>query len=254
MGGRGSVKHNPDRMARRIPTLPAPFLKTISIKQGATVEKSKHPFNLLYLQAEDFRVVLDSPVTIFVGENGAGKSTLLEAIAISCGFNVLGGNKNHVYNGQKQGTGLHQYLNFGWLPKITKGFFLRAESFFLFADYLDDHKKDFGEAYDGYGGGSLHSQSHGESFMSLFKSRTRSDEILIFDEPEAALSPKRQVEFLEILKDLERRNNQIIMATHSPLLMSYPKAKLLQINDDGINETTYKETGHFKIWKDFVLR
>ena len=197
-------------MVRQSSGLSAPFLKSINIKEGAVVNKNKYPFNLPFLKAENFEIVIDSPVTIFVGENGTGKSTLLEAIATSCGFNVFGGNKNHVYNDRKQDTRLQQYLRFGWLPKVTKGFFLRAESFFLFADYLDEHQKDFSHAYDAYGGDSLHHQSHGESFMSLFKNRMGSDEILIFDEPEAALSPKRQVEFLEILNDLEKRNNQIV--------------------------------------------
>ncbi len=90
--------------------------------------------------------------------------------------------------------------------------------------------------------------------MSLFKSRKSSGEILIFDEPEAPLSPAKQLEFLKVLHDLESRNNQVIMATHSPLLMSYPQATLLRIDSDGINETSYKETKHFKIWEDFVLR
>ena len=145
----------------------------------------------------DFR----SDVTIFVGENGSGKSTILEAIASKCEFHLAGGGRNQRYQHDEQASALAHAVRLAWHPKVTEGFFLRAESFYNFATYVDDIAREDGRMLDAYGGTSLHHQSHGESFLNLFRHRfTRG--LFILDEPEAALSPQRQLAFMRIINQL----------------------------------------------------
>jgi predicted ATPase len=239
-------------MARKNTSLPSPFLKKISFKDKDCIDFEKYPFNLPFLNKGSFEFKFNKPITIIVGENATGKSTLLEAIAQGCGFNLLGGNKNHTYGHENKESELSKKLRFSWLPKVNKGFFLRAESFFLFADYLEDMRKQSGFAYDGYGGESLHEQSHAESFFSLFSNQFGQSSVIILDEPESALSPMRQLEFLEFLAEMEERNNQVIMVTHSPILMSYKNADLVEIDRDKILPIDYRETKHFAVWEKFI--
>lgn len=203
----------------------------------------------------DFELTLDRPITIIVGENGSGKSTLLEAVALSCGFNVRGGNRNHQYTPEKSGVSLiSDAMRLSWLPKVNDGFFFRAESFIQFGDYLDELAKEEGAGvYDAYGGQSLHAQSHGESFLTLFTSKLTRNGLFILDEPEAALSPMRQLSLLSVLFDLEaRKNSQVIMATHSPILMAFPNAKLLFLDGDSFTEMNYKDTPHYAVTTRFL--
>ena len=188
-----------------------------------------------------------SKVTFFVGENGSGKSTLLEALAECCGFNPEGGNRDH-HRGRSQ-TVLHlaQALRLSWLPRVTEGFFMRAESFYNFATYIQQVSD-----LRVYGGKSLHEQSHGESFISLFANRFEQG-IYILDEPEAALSPQRQLSFLKMIHDLSTPGHaQFLIATHSPILLSYPGAVLFDLDGDTIREIDYRETKHFLITRDFL--
>ncbi|HBI02562.1 MAG TPA: AAA family ATPase, partial [Paenibacillaceae bacterium] len=184
--------------------------------------------------------------------NGSGKSTLLEAIAYQCGFNPAGGGRNNIYELESSEAKLGDYIRLSWLPKITQGFFLRAESFYHFASYLDQ----LGPAsYESYGGKSFHQQSHGEAFLSLFSSRFGQKGIYLLDEPEAALSPARQLALLRLIHDLEESGQaQFIIATHSPILLGYPDAQILNFDEVPISAIEYEETNHYFIMKGFLNR
>jgi len=239
---------------KRISQPKAPFLKKVSFI-GNRLEMTEYPFNLPILKKGELEIRFHKSITIFVGENGTGKSTLLEAIAYQCGFNLSGGSRSHVYGNEKNETivTLGDALRLSWLPRVTKGFFLRAESFFNFAKYIDTLGSNDPGLRGAYGGKALHEQSHGESFLSLFQNRF-GEGIYILDEPEAALSPSRQLAFLSILHKMEKSGSaQILMATHSPILMSYPGAQLLQLDDTGIHEIEdYRNTSHFQITQEFL--
>ncbi|WP_028295347.1 AAA family ATPase [Olivibacter sitiensis] len=219
-----------------------------------------YPFNIASLK-NGFRLSLKSNVTFFVGENGSGKSTVLEGIAEHCGFNLRGGNRNHNLNTGYRFEGyespLAGSLKLVWSPRrITEGFFMRAESFFNFASYIDELAEDEDNEREKvlapYGGKSLHEQSHGESFLSLFTNQFESG-IYILDEPEAALSPARILSFISIIHELEQSGRaQFLIATHSPLLICYPNASIFQFDESGVHQTTYQETEHFQLTKSFV--
>jgi|SRR6185503_3876857 len=200
---------------------------------------------------------LKNNVTFFVGENGSGKSTVLEAIAEQCGFSLRGGSRNHNLNTGWRFDGyetpLARELKLGWTPKrITDGFFMRAESFFNFASYIDELAVDDNRILKAYGGRSLHEQSHGESFLSLFSNQFENG-VYILDEPEAALSPARILAFMAVISELEKNGRaQFIIATHSPILICYPGATIYRFDEDGIHETTYQQTEHFTLTKSFL--
>ena len=207
---------------------------------------TQFPFSIPAFQ-QGISLELSTPVTFFVGENGSGKSTLLEALAEICGFNPEGGNRDHYREAREDRSQLAQALRLSWLPKMTEGFFMRAESFYNFASYLDG-VSDF----SAYGGKSLHRQSHGESFLALFQNRFEHG-LYILDEPEAALSPQRQLAFLRIIHELEvPRHAQFIIASHSPILLAYPGATLYLFEDEGIREVAYRETDHYLVTKEFL--
>ena len=186
-------------------------------------------------------------VTFFVGENGSGKSTILEAIADQCGFNPAGGGKNNTYEVDASQSILGEHIRLSWMPKVTNGFFLRAETFYHFASHIDT----LPGSLQYYGGRSLHEQSHGEAFLSLFKHRFGKKAIYLLDEPEAALSPARQLALLRIIKDLEN-DAQFIIATHSPILLGYPDAQILSFDDDPIGEIRYEDTLHYILTRRFL--
>lgn len=200
---------------------------------------------------------LKNNVSFFVGENGSGKSSLLEGIAEKCGFNLRGGNKNHNlntgYNFSGYESPLAKSVTLGWTPKkISEGFFMRAESFYNFASFIDELASEDSKILNAYGGKSLHQQSHGESFLSLFKNQFEVG-IYLLDEPEAALSPARILAFMSIISELEKSGRaQFIIATHSPMLLCYPDANIYQFDDDGIRETTCEATEHFQLTKSFL--
>src|SRR3954463_7052162 len=224
-------------MQPRHPT--PPFLKEIEFHPPSG--RTEFPFNVP-LFSRPFSLQFKKAITIIVGENGTGKSTLLEAIAAKCGFALQGGNRNHREDAVYDSTPLDEALTLSWLPRIHQGFFLRAETFTNFATKVD--QLDVGWAY---GGKSLHAQSHGESFMALFNSRFEHGGMYILDEPEAALSPLRQLGFLKLLHDVEKlQEAQIIMATHSPILLSYPGADVLSIEDGKLQRIDYRESEHFR--------
>jgi len=225
------------------------FLKEISLLREDIPSFKDYPFSIPAIKSLH-KIELKSSVTFFVGENGSGKSTLLEAIARQCGFNTAGGGRNNVYEVHANEAALADYIRLSWMPKITKGFFLRAESFYHFASHIDE-VDDTG--FSAYGGASLHKQSHGESFMSLFMNRFNGKAIYLLDEPEAALSPARQLAFLRIMHDLTSRGEaQFIIATHSPILMGCPHSVLLNFDGSRIEAVDYEMTDHYQITKYFL--
>lgn len=229
-----------------------PFLHRISLRGVPSSLKDDFPFNIPSI-AEGLDIELTSNVTFLVGENGSGKSTILEAIAAHCGFPLTGGNRHHRHAFRETDTALRPYLNLSWKPKrITEGFFMRAESFFNFASYIDEQALDSPRWYSNYGGKSLHKQSHGESFLALFNNLFEAG-IYLLDEPEAALSPQRQLTFLTLIHRLEMSGRaQFIIATHSPMLLTYPGATILSLDESGIEETSYEETEHFQLTRRFL--
>ena len=231
------------------------FLRSVTLLREKVKDWRAYPFTVPAIRSLE-TLDLDTPVTFFVGENGSGKSTLLEAIAYQCGFHTAGGNRNQVYEVDAAEAALGDYIRLSWRPKVTQGFFLRAESFYHFASYLDrlaGEDPDF--RYQGYGGQSLHQMSHGESFLSLFLNRFRGRGIYLLDEPEAALSPSRQLAFLRIVHQLVRTGDaQFIIATHSPLLLGYPGARIYSFDTLPVTSVRYEETEHYQITKAFLTR
>jgi predicted ATPase len=201
---------------------------------------------------KDFELNFDHAVTIIVGENGTGKSTLLEGIASLAGYDDAGGGKgyrpvDHSRALEASGGRLSKALRASWVPKITNGWFFRAESFFSVARYLDEAARDgMGVPPD------FLSHSHGEGFLRFFEERCQRQGIFIFDEPESALSPSRQIEFLKLLRRMDRSTiSQVIMATHSPILMAYPGARLLQLSKRGLEPISVTETEHYRLMRNF---
>lgn len=193
------------------------------------------------------KLSIKSPVTFFVGENGTGKSTLLEAIAVAYGFNAEGGTKNFQFSTNNSHSELYKHLTLMKAAFAKDGFFLRAESFYNVASYVDEVN-----ARDSYGGTSLHRQSHGESFLALVQNRFQGNGLYILDEPEAALSPMRLLTLIAEIDMLVKNNSQFIIATHSPILMAYPGAEILEFSENGVQTVSYKETEHFQITKNFL--
>lgn len=231
----------------------SPFLREVRLKE-IPGNLDAYPFNIPSLQKGNLHIDFNAPVTFFVGENGSGKSTVMEAIAVECGFNPSGGSRNNVYDYKPTESSLANQLRLVWNFKMTQGFFLRAESFFNFATHIDQlhDGPGGGNAYGPYGGQSLHEKSHGESFMALFENRFGGG-IYLLDEPEAALSPKRQLAFLARLHALvSSGESQFIIATHSPILLSYPGAKIYSFDENGIQPIAFEATEHFQVTKDFL--
>ena len=240
------------RRRNRTINLPAPYLKRLWLDSSLIAEPEAYPFCLPFLR-NGFELDFDHAVTIIVGENGTGKSTLLEGIAVLAGYDEAGGGKgyhpvDHSRAVEAMGGRLSKALRASWLPKITNGWFFRAESFFSVARYLD-------EAAMGPGGGpppDFLSHSHGEGFLRFFQERCQRQGIFIFDEPESALSPARQIEFLKLLRRMdESRISQVIMATHSPMLMAYGNARLLQLTKYGLAPVAVEDTEHFRLMREF---
>jgi len=233
--------------------LKSPFLKNVSIMPDV-VDQTSFPFDTLLFLNEGFELDFNTPITFFVGENGSGKSTVLEALAEMCGFHKSGGSHMHQLYDSDDGvkSKLKDALKGSWLPKVNQGFFFRSESFFNVARYIDAEGYPM---FRSYGGKALHCQSHGESFLAVFQNafETSQHHIFLMDEPETALSPARQLSFLSLLHDWEQSGNaQLIIATHSPILLSYPNARIIEFNDDGLRDVQYEDTEHYKISKAFM--
>jgi predicted ATPase len=237
---------------RRGTSMPAPYLKRVWLDRARIPNPEDYPFCLPFLR-DGFDLEFDHPITIIVGENGTGKSTLLEGIASLAGYDEAGGGKgyrpvDHSGALEVMGGTLSKALRAAWLPKVTTGWFFRAESFFTVARYLDEAAK---EPLSGPPPDFL-SHSHGEGFLRFFEERCARQGIFIFDEPESALSPSRQVEFLKLLRRMDQSGrSQVIMATHSPLLMAYPGARLLGLTHAGLAPVTVTQTDHYRLMREF---
>lgn len=227
------------------------YLRTIRLLREQFPETSRYPFILPSIRHLE-EIEVTSSVTFFVGENGSGKSTLLEAIAYQCGFHTAGGSRNHLYEVDRSEASLGDYIRLSWMPKQTNGFFLRAESFYQFASHVDELERARPTGFAAYGGRSLHEQSHGESFLSLFTNRFTGKGIYLLDEPEAALSPMRQLAFLYVMKDLVEEGAQFLIATHSPILMGFPGAKILNFDASPVEEIRYEDTEHYQLTRRFL--
>lgn len=223
------------------------FLISIQAKPRSAGVSAHFPFTVPAIKRLKTRE-LAGDVTILAGENGSGKSTILEAIAIGMGMNAEGGSRNFNFSTRESHSDLHHHLTFvkGVIrPKDT--FFLRAETFYNVATAVDE----LGAAHN-YGGESLHHQSHGESFLALMTERFGGHGLYILDEPEAALSPTRQLSCIRVMHDLVQRGSQFIMATHSPILMAYPGAKIYWLSETGMKSISYEDTEHYQTTKLFL--
>ena len=201
------------------------------------------------------RLTFSSNVTFFVGENGTGKSTLLEAIAVAYGFNAEGGSKNFTFSTNATHSELCRHIKVAKRRHAKDGFFLRAESLYNVATNIDDMDKEPSfdpQVIERYGGVSLHARSHGESFLAIVQNRFFGNGLYILDEPEAALSPMRQLTLLAEIDELVKKDSQFIIATHSPILMAFPDAAVWEFSEDGICAKTYKETEHYRTTKSFL--
>lgn len=209
-----------------------------------------YPFNLPAVRTTD-ALAFHPRVTFLVGENGSGKSTLIEALAVAWGFNAEGGGRDHQYATRNSHSPLHRFIRPVRSPlKARDGFFLRAESFFTTATYLE-HPEVRGSRYGDRG---LHEQSHGESFFALFENRFVGEGLYILDEPEAALSPSRQLSFLARMHALVRDGSQFIIATHSPIILGYPDAWIYQTSPHGLERVAYEDTDHYQVTRGFLNR
>lgn len=222
------------------------YLRKIELCREKVDSFSRYPYFLSAIKNLS-TLEFHPKVTYIVGENGTGKSTILEAIAIAYGFNPEGGSKN--FNFSTNNTHSELWENLKLVKGVRKpedGFFLRAESFYNVATNIDEI-----DAIGSYGGISLHSQSHGESFLSVIMNRFKGNGLYILDEPEAALSPYRQMSLISRIHDLVQNNSQFIIATHSPIVMAYPDSILYELNDD-FKVVNYQDTEHYKIMKSFI--
>ena len=231
-----------------------PYLREISLKTEKIDDWELFPFTIPAIRNLE-QLEFSPTVTFIIGENGSGKSTLVEAIAVAMGFNPEGGTRNFNFGTRESHSDLHEYLRLVKSIKRPKdGFFLRAESFFNVATNIEQLDVGWGgpPVIDSYGGSSLHEQSHGESFLSLVLHRFSGNGLYILDEPEAALSPTRQLTVLARMKQLLDLDSQFIIATHSPILMAYPGATIYCITESGIQTVDYEQTEHYEITKAFL--
>ena len=228
----------------------APYLRGLRVIPERVTAPGEFPFSVPALR--DLDLSFEVPVTFLVGENGSGKSTLLEALAVVCGLPVSGGSRNEVADrfGVASDHSFATALRPSFAQRPRDSFFFRAETLAHFATLLDERKKDRdfdGDPYSRYGGASLHRRSHGEAFLATFAGRLGRG-LWFLDEPEAALSPQRQLALLALVWDrVEAGDTQLIIATHSPILMTFPGARILALDDTGIHETTLAETSHYQL-------
>jgi predicted ATPase len=240
----------------------SPFIESISLATERVPGFDRYPYNLPAVTglARLGTLPLHPCITFFVGENGSGKSTLLEAMAVYLELNAEGGSKNFKFATRETHSPLHESLRmmFNRGRRARDTFFLRAESFYNVAT---DIEKQPVTAHDrqsivrSYGAIPLHEQSHGEAFLTMFTKRFGADGLYLLDEPEAALSPTRQMSLLTQLHDLTTIGlSQLIIATHSPIVMAYPNAWIYSFSQSGISRIEYRQTEHFKVTKQFLDR
>lgn len=232
-----------------------PYIRKATFSAQMAPLADRHPFTLPAVRCLD-QIVFDKDMTILVGEVGSGKSTIMEGIAIAAGFNAEGGSRNFNFSTALAHSDLHKFITLSKSPlRPRDGFFFRAESYFNLASNIEALDKEFSfgpPIINSYGRRSLHHQSHGESFLALVTHRFGGHGLYLLDEPEAALSPSRQLVLLRRMRDLARLNSQFIIATHSPILMAYPGARIYLLSDNGAVHVQYEETEHYLVTKHFM--
>ena len=242
-------------MARKQKSNPGPFLLHLELVRDRIPDAGKFPYTLPAVRNLTL-LPFHPKVTFLVGENGSGKSTLLEAIAVGCGLNPEGGSPNFNFTTRASHSPLDEAIRLARAPGLPgDSYFLRAESYFNVAteiERLDQDPLGGPKIIDYHGGVSLHEQSHGESFFALFKHRFRENGLYLMDEPEAALSPGRQLQFLVLLHDYVNRGGQFVIATHSPIIMAYPDARIYLLDDTGVREVAYTDTEHYQVTRGFL--
>ena len=222
------------------------FLLSVQIKREKVPSFDEYPYSLPVCRNLE-KMEFHPGVTFIIGENGAGKSTLLEAIAVGCGFNAEGGSRNFRFSTRTTHSSLHEVLEMHRGVKWPKdGFFLRAESFYNVATEVERL------GVVGYGDTPLHEQSHGESFMTLVLDRFRGQGLYLLDEPEAALSPTRQLALIARIHQLVGESSQFVIATHSPILMAYPGACIYGLTEETVGRVEYTDTEHYSVTRHFL--
>jgi predicted ATPase len=232
-----------------------PFLRSLVLDRAAVGDSAAYPFSIPAI-ASLTELELDPHVTFLAGANASGKSTLIEAIAVACGLNPEGGSRNFHF----QTRASHSPL--GDAVRLVRGarrprtdFFLRAEAFFNLAseiEALDNEPGGGPPLIDSYGGRSLHEQSHGQSFLSLLVERFGPDGLYLLDEPESALSPQGQLAMLVRLYELVDAGSQFVIATHSPILLSFPHARIYQLSEQGIASVSYDSAETVQLYRSFL--
>lgn len=236
------------------------YLRSIFTLDERLPPEPRFPYTLPFVRGLDLD--LDRPLTFFVGENGSGKSTLLEAIAELCNFHVGGGGTNDLLYTQHEKTSeLARALRPRFRHRPRDGLFFRAETLVNFATLLEERDRDpdflksgggKADPYMRYGGSSLHVRSHGEAFLDVFKNRIH-EGLFLIDEPEAALSPQRQLSLLYLLKDrVDRRKVQFLIATHSPILLTFPGAVIINFDDGALHPIPLEQTKHYQITRGIL--
>jgi predicted ATPase len=225
------------------------FLERLELRDDIERDLEAYPFTIQAVRALERGLELDPRVTFFVGENGSGKSTVLEALAVAAGFNAEGGTRGFNFQTRATHSPLHEHLRVAWSRRPRDGFFFRGESFYTVSSYIDEVS-----VAHSYGGRSLHERSHGEAFLALLNHRFGDDGLYLMDEPESALSPARLLSLISAVHGLVKRGSQVVVATHSPVLLAYPGAKIYQFGPGGIAETTWAETEHVQLTRDFLNR
>ncbi len=234
------------RSPKQRPASTGPFLREVHLVRERVAEPDSFPFTIPALRGLE-TLPLHPKVTFFVGENGSGKSTLIEAIAIAAGLNPEGGSRNLRFSVQATESSLHQALRLvRGVRRERRAFFLRAESLFNLATAVGE------QGLGAYGWEDLHLRSHGEALLWLVQHRFGADGLYVLDEPESALSPQRQLAFLVVLDGLVKSGSQLLIATHSPILMAYPDATIYALDADGIRPVSYFETEHYTVMKTFL--
>ncbi len=235
--------------------LDQPFARAVSLQRETVSDYRHYPFSIPAVRKLE-TLAFHPKVTFFVGDNGSGKSTVLEAVALAAGFNPEGGSRNFNFETRASHSTLHEHLRLVKGPvRFRDGFFLRAESYFNLASEIEELDREPAPGppiIDGFGGVPLHEMSHGESFLALLENRLRGHGLYIFDEPEAALSPSKQLRMLAIMHRLIRSRSQFIIATHSPILMAYPEAILYSFGPDGIHQVEYEDTEHYQVTRRII--
>ena len=231
------------------------FVRSVVLKRDEVGSFDEYPFSIPAVRDLE-ELGLGPQVTLLAGENGSGKSTLAEAIAVAAGFNAEGGTRNMTISTRASHSPLHEHLRLvRGARRFKDGFFLRAESFFNVATHIEhlDSEPSFGPpVLSSYGGTSLHEQSHGESFLSVIRIRFGSDGFFVLDEPEAALSLRGCLALMRVIHDLTAVGARFLIATHSPILLGYPGARLYVLDEDGIAERSYEETEQYELTRSFL--